>query len=155
MESLLSLELIRIDVGKLEVLKIFRTETDAMIIGGRVAKGKIVKDVQVDILRDDKVIGTGKITELQSNKQEVKEAKSGSECGLKFEGKAKIEHINTFIHPLYALGLPLSKCHARGLGANDERPRTARLTENFCILLAAAGARAIINLLRDRKGPRP
>ena len=91
MEGLLSLERIRHDVGKLEVLKIFRTESGIMVIGGRATQGKITKELQVDILRDGKLIGPGKIAGLQSNKQEVTEIKSGSECGLKISTKAKIE----------------------------------------------------------------
>ena len=91
LESLLSLERIRHDTAKLEVLKIFRKEPDAVILGGRVTKGKVTKDLLVDILRAEKLIGTGKVTELQSNKQPVTETKTGSECGLKVQSKAKIE----------------------------------------------------------------
>ncbi|NQU77170.1 translation initiation factor IF-2 [Candidatus Falkowbacteria bacterium] len=90
LEELLSLERIRHDVAKLEVLKIFRTETDAVILGGRVTKGKLATNLLTDILHEEKLIGAGKITELQSNKQKVTEVKTGSECGLKIQTKAKI-----------------------------------------------------------------
>ena len=90
LEQLLSLERIRHDVAKLEVLKNFRSDANIQIIGGRVTKGKLTPDLQTDILRQDKLIGAGKVIELQSNKQKITEVKTGSECGLKVETKAKI-----------------------------------------------------------------
>lgn len=88
--GLLSLERLRHDVAKLEVLKIFRTDTDSVVSGGRVIKGKLTPGLLVDILREDKLLGTGKLTELQSNKQKITEVKTGSECGLKVTTKSKI-----------------------------------------------------------------
>ncbi|MBU4332302.1 translation initiation factor IF-2 [Patescibacteria group bacterium] len=91
LETLLTPERVRIDLGELKILEVFREEPSFMIVGGRVTKGKIVKYVLADVVREGQVLGSGSIKELQSNKQEVTEAKSGKECGIKFESKTKVE----------------------------------------------------------------
>ena len=91
LQKLLSHERIVTELGNLKILAVFRTDKKAMTVGGRVEKGKIVKDALVRVKRDGEVIGKGKITELQTGKQAVKEVPSGTECGLRYEGKVKIE----------------------------------------------------------------
>ena len=75
-------EIRRTDIGTLEVRGIFRTEKDMMIIGGRVTQGHIAKGAKARILRGDKEVGTGEITNLQQGKVSVGEVSTGNECGL-------------------------------------------------------------------------
>ncbi len=75
-------EVIRTDIGELEVLDIFRTEKEKMIIGGIVKKGRVVKDAHVTITRDDANIGDGIIESLQQGKVAVQEVETNKECGL-------------------------------------------------------------------------
>ena len=91
--SLLPDEIERTDVGELEVLGIFRTEKDKMIIGGRVTKGKVVaKDAKIDVYRkSEEPIGTGDLTNLQHNKVDIDEVKQDQECGMTFAGETKIK----------------------------------------------------------------
>lgn len=91
LEKMLEHEMIVTELGVLKVLAIFRTEKRAMTIGGRIEDGKAKKDALVRIKRDGEIIGTGKITELQTGKQAVKEVPSGTECGLRFEGRERVE----------------------------------------------------------------
>lgn len=91
LEKLLEHEKIVTEVGNLKVLAIFRTEKNAITLGGRVESGKAKKDTLVRVKRNGEIIGTGKIVTCQSGKQEVKEIPSGSEGGLRFEGKIKVE----------------------------------------------------------------
>lgn len=91
LEKLFVPEKVRIAIGEVEILEVFRREPDSMIIGGRVTKGKVVKNILADVVRGGQVLGRGKVVELQSNKQPVNEAKPGSECGIKFEGRVGIE----------------------------------------------------------------
>ncbi|XLQ20688.1 MAG: translation initiation factor IF-2 [Candidatus Moraniibacteriota bacterium] len=85
-------EIERTDIGELEVLGVFFTEKDRMIIGGKVTKGKIVaKDVKIDIFRKENQIGTGELTNLQHNKVDIDEVKKDKECGLTFKGETKIK----------------------------------------------------------------
>ncbi|MBI3573182.1 MAG: translation initiation factor IF-2, partial [Candidatus Kerfeldbacteria bacterium] len=77
----------RKEIGRLKILAIFRNENTFQVVGGKVTDGTISLGADVDIQRGEKIIATGKITQLQSNKQNVKEVASGNEAGLKIEGK--------------------------------------------------------------------
>ncbi|TSC94933.1 MAG: translation initiation factor IF-2 [Parcubacteria group bacterium Athens1014_10] len=83
--KLLKPEILKITTGKLEVLAIFRKESNYIVIGGRVKEGKIEKKTKVKIIRDNKEIGEGFLAQLQSNKIEVSEVKESQECGMKIE----------------------------------------------------------------------
>lgn len=91
LEKLLDTEKIITEVGNLKVLGIFRTDKKAMTIGGRVESGKVVKGAKVRVKRDGEIIGEGIIATVQRGQSEAKEAPAGTECGLRFEGKTKIE----------------------------------------------------------------
>ena len=91
MKLLVKPEIIRVDLGRLKVLAIFRTENDSQIVGGKVLDGVVRNDSFVDVKRGDDFIVQGKITQLQSAKQDVKEVEKDTECGLKFEGKPLVE----------------------------------------------------------------
>ena len=92
LEELLDLEIIRTELGKIEVLAIFRTEPAHMIVGGKVREGKIVFDSKIGqtlvrILRKSEEVGRGALLQLQSAKSDVSEVCIGQECGIKFKGK--------------------------------------------------------------------
>jgi translation initiation factor IF-2 len=96
--SMLPDEIERTDIGELEVLGIFRTEKNKMIVGGRVTKGKVIlKDAKVDVYRGENMIGSGELTNLQHNKVDIDEVKKGQECGLTFAGETKIK-VGDVIH---------------------------------------------------------
>ena len=92
LESLLVSETIRIEMGRLKIKAIFRTEKNKMVVGGLVTKGKIELDSKADILRAGVIVGNGKITKLQIGKQDEKQVPEGTECGLQFEGKEKLQN---------------------------------------------------------------
>jgi translation initiation factor IF-2 len=81
----------RESLGKLKVLAIFKREKTRMILGGKVTEGKFVNKTQIDIVRGEEKIGTGKIVQLQHNKQDIPEVEKGREAGLLFEGDAIVE----------------------------------------------------------------
>ena len=81
----------RVDLGKLKVFEIFRTEKDSQIIGGKIISGEAEADAKIEILRDKELIGEGKITKLQCGKQDVNTVEKNKECGLRYEGKEKIK----------------------------------------------------------------
>jgi len=100
MNRLLSPEISEEKTGKLEVLKIFQQTNKEIILGGRVIEGKIIKDGIVRVWKTEVVNGEkkepelkgeGRLTQLQINKKDVEEVKSGTECGMKFKGRVKIE----------------------------------------------------------------
>ncbi|PID52122.1 MAG: translation initiation factor IF-2 [Candidatus Moraniibacteriota bacterium] len=91
--ALLPEEIERTNVGTLEVLGIFRTEKNKMIIGGRVTDGKVVaKNAKIAVYRNsDEPIGIGDLTNLQHNKVDIDEVKKDQECGMTFAGETKIK----------------------------------------------------------------
>jgi translation initiation factor IF-2 len=76
-------------LGHLEVRGVFYMKKSDQIIGGRVLDG-IVKRLSFRILREGKEIGIGRITSLKHVDTDIKEAKEGSECGLKVETASSI-----------------------------------------------------------------
>ncbi len=97
MSNRLEPEIKRTDLGRLKVLAIFKNMKKSMIVGGKVMNGKIVKGEFLEILRDKEVVGSGKLVQLQHNKEDVAEVKENFECGLTFEGSAKIEVGDTLL----------------------------------------------------------
>ena len=94
-ETLLAPEIHRIILGTLTVMAIFRTEHTSMIVGGRVEEGVIEQSARVQVIRNGIRITEGKISRVQSGKQEIPQAKSGQEIGIAFEGKPLIEKNDT------------------------------------------------------------
>lgn len=90
MSELLDPEIKRTDLGRLKVLAVFKNLKKGIVVGGKVMNGKLIKGEFLEILREKELQGTGKLLQLQHNKQDVAEVKEGLECGITFEGKEKI-----------------------------------------------------------------
>jgi translation initiation factor IF-2 len=91
LSELLPPEIIRTDLGRMVTLAVFKTGKYDMIVGGRVSEGKLARKALVEIKRDDEILGKGKITQLQQNKKDTDEVKSGNECGVTFEGNVRVQ----------------------------------------------------------------
>jgi translation initiation factor IF-2 len=91
MQELIEPEFVRVDLGRLKVLALFRSEPGKEVIGGKVLDGQIELDSLAEIWRDKEIIGTCTITKLQSGKQDVKKVDTNQECGLQCEGDITIE----------------------------------------------------------------
>ena len=81
--SLLEPEIVKKTIGKVKILAIFSKTKRGQIIGGRVIDGQAKKGL-ANIIREEKVIGEGKIDELQHNKKDVSFVEKGMECGILF-----------------------------------------------------------------------
>jgi len=90
LSGLLEPEIIETEIGRLEVLAVFRTTKNEKIIGGKVTSGKIEPGAAFRIVRDKDTIDEGKITNLQQNKKETTEVLEGFECGLKITSSTKV-----------------------------------------------------------------
>ena len=90
-KKLQTLKLETIELGRIKVLAVFRTEKKHMIIGGQITKGKIETGAKAKVLREDQIVGKGTLGKLQQSEQEVRTAPSGSECGIQFDGQAIIK----------------------------------------------------------------
>jgi len=91
LSGLLEPEIVEVELGRLEVLAVFKTTKNEKIIGGRVTTGKIENGSQIRIVRDKETIGQGKITNLQQNKKDISSVAENFEAGLKLETQTKIQ----------------------------------------------------------------
>ena len=64
-----------------KVLKIFTTEKDKQVIGGKIINGEIAGGDEFNILRRGTPIGKGRVRELQRLKEKVSSVPTGSEFG--------------------------------------------------------------------------
>jgi len=95
LKQLLKPEVIRTQLGKMQVLAIFKTEKKAQIVGGKILEGKVRSATKVKVLRGGEVIAIGDLTELRSGKEIVDEMVEGGEAGLKFVGEPIIAENDT------------------------------------------------------------
>ncbi len=91
MEEMVEPEYKRVDLGKVQIMAVFRKEPKMQIIGGKVIEGRAEIDSEVEIIRKNEFIDSGKITRLQSGKQDVSFVEEGQECGLQYEGDPVIQ----------------------------------------------------------------
>ncbi|ARU91934.1 translation initiation factor IF-2 [Spiroplasma clarkii] len=68
--------------GEAEVRALFKHSQVGTIAGCRVVSGTIPRNSRVHILRNGIVIYTGEISSLKNVKDDIKEAREGSECGI-------------------------------------------------------------------------
>jgi len=90
MQLLVKPEINRIELGRLKVLAVFRTENNSQIVGGKVLDGVVKNNSLIDVKRGDDFIVSGRLTRLQAGKQDVESVDKDIEAGLKYEGKPLI-----------------------------------------------------------------
>lgn len=72
-------------LGRVEVREVFSVPKIGNIAGCYVQDGKMLRNAQVRLLRDNVVIYEGKMSSLRRFKDDVKEVSSGYECGIGLE----------------------------------------------------------------------
>ena len=72
-------------IGQAEVRKLFKFSKVGTIAGSMVTSGIIKRDAKARIIRDGVVIYDGNINTIAREKDQVKEVKSGIECGITIE----------------------------------------------------------------------
>jgi len=90
LKAMLKPEVIRTELGTVQVLAIFKTVKKEMIVGGKVLQGRIKPNTKAKIIRAGEFITLGDITEVRSGKQIVPELVKGESAGLKFVGEPVI-----------------------------------------------------------------
>ena len=91
LQQLLPAEEILTEMGKIEVLAVFKKTDKGGIIGGKVMGDKVRAPSKMRVMRAGEVVGEGEIIRLQMLKQSVKEVSGGTECGIEFTSRTKIE----------------------------------------------------------------
>ena len=71
--------------GQVEVRQLFKVSKIGTIAGSYVQTGYIERNCGVRLIRDSIIIYTGKLSSLRRGKDDVKEVKTGFECGLTIE----------------------------------------------------------------------
>jgi translation initiation factor IF-2 len=79
-----------IEVGTAEVITRFDIRGE-IIAGCKVSSGKIFAGNLIHLSRKDKIVADAKVKSLKSGKQNLKEAKAGTECGITFEPELDIK----------------------------------------------------------------
>jgi translation initiation factor IF-2 len=72
-------------LGRAEVRNIFTVPKAGTIAGCFVVDGKITRNAQVRLVRDGKIVYTGKLGSLKRFKDDAKEVATGYECGMSIE----------------------------------------------------------------------
>ena len=91
MKGLLSPEFKENLLGHAQVRNVFRITGVGVIAGGYVTDGKIQRNAQVRLLRDNVVVFEGKLSSLQRFKDAVREVSEGYECGVGLENYSDIK----------------------------------------------------------------
>jgi len=77
--------------GNVEIREVFNISKIGNIAGCMVKDGIVARNSQIRLLRDNIVIHTGSLVSLKRFKEEVKEVKSGFECGVMLENYSDIK----------------------------------------------------------------
>jgi translation initiation factor IF-2 len=86
LEGLLEPSIREVRLGAAEVRDTFKISKVGTIAGCFVTDGRVNRNAQVRLLRDNVVIHTGKVSSLKRFKDDASEVKSGQECGIGIAG---------------------------------------------------------------------
>ncbi len=78
-------------IGMVEIRQVFHISKVGSVAGCYVTEGIVKRGSQVRLLRDHVVIWTGELDSLKRFKDDVREVKSGFECGLSLKGYNDIQ----------------------------------------------------------------
>ncbi len=89
------------EIGKVEILAIFRTEKNRQIVGGKVIEGEVAKGAKIEVLSNEEKTGEGRMISLRQNKKEIEKVNKGEECGILFEGNVRIKEGDILVIKTY------------------------------------------------------
>jgi len=81
-------------IGHAEIRQIFKASAVGNIAGSYILDGEFVRGCKVRITREGEQIFEGELASLKRFKDDVKEVKSGFECGLVFDGFDQIQEFD-------------------------------------------------------------
>ena len=91
LSGLLKPEISETITGNIEIREVFSISKIGNIAGCFVKEGFITRNSKIRILRDSVVVHTGAISSLKRFKEEVKEVKTGYECGIMIDNFSDIK----------------------------------------------------------------
>ena len=91
LSKLLAPEVIKRELGTLEVKGVFKTTKTEVICGGEVLSGKLTAPAQVEITRGKNVIGEAKLTGLKRGPNDAKDLAEGELGGINLQTTSRLE----------------------------------------------------------------
>jgi len=86
MSGLLEPVIVERPIGEAEVRQVFGVSKIGTVAGSYIRSGMVTRNALVRVLRDGELVHTGAISSLKRFKDDVKEVKTGFECGIGIEG---------------------------------------------------------------------
>jgi translation initiation factor IF-2 len=91
MEGLLPPEVREVSIGQAEVRQIFVSSALGRLAGCYVRQGRVQNNATAALIRDGQEIWKGDMASLKRFKDDVREVKSGLECGIKLKGQEDVQ----------------------------------------------------------------
>ncbi len=85
MKGKIKIKMIEKVLGQFEIRQIFKLTKAGVVAGGMVTSGMMMNQAMIRLLRSGAIVHEGKISSLKRMKDEVKEVKTGFECGIAIE----------------------------------------------------------------------
>ena len=91
LKGMLEPEEIETKLGQAEVRDIFRISKVGKIAGCRVIEGELRRNARIRVLRENEEIFDGELLSLKHHQDDVREVKSGFECGVAIKDFSNFE----------------------------------------------------------------
>jgi len=85
------------EIGRAEVLQVFRIPKIGNIAGSRVTSGELRRNAKIRVVRGEEVLHEGSVSSLRHEKDDVREVREGFECGVGLKGFDAFEPGDTLI----------------------------------------------------------
>jgi len=90
-------EYVEVILGKAEVLAIFKIQKIGAIAGCKVSAGEFKRNSKARVIRDEEVVYEGEINSLKHEKDDVREVRTGFECGIGLKGFSEFQVGDTIL----------------------------------------------------------
>ena len=97
LKGMLEPEYVDVIIGKAEVLAIFKIQKIGAIAGCKVSSGEFRRNAKARVIRNEEVIHEGEISSLKHEKDDVREVRTGFECGIGLKGFNEFEVGDTIL----------------------------------------------------------
>ena len=124
MTGLLDKKAVEKYLGRAEVRETFSVPKIGVVAGCSVVDGKILRSANVRLLRDNRVIFTGKLASLRRFKDDAKEVAQGYECGMGIENYNDIKQGDVI--EAFAIEMVAQELGAPSSAASTEKEKSAQ-----------------------------
>ncbi|HSM24884.1 MAG TPA: translation initiation factor IF-2, partial [Anaerolineaceae bacterium] len=97
LKGMLEPEYVDVIIGKAEVLAIFKIQKIGAIAGCKISTGEFRRNAKARVVRNEEVIHEGEISSLKHEKDDVREVRTGFECGIGLKGFNEFEVGDTIL----------------------------------------------------------